>query len=64
VWAVLDAAGGSGAVRANGREHRVPHPGAYLLVDHEHHSTGVLSLELGPGVRCDGVCFTPGLAAD
>jgi hypothetical protein len=64
VWAVLDPGRGAGAVRANGRERPVPHPGAYLLVEREHHSAGVLSLELGPGVRCDGVCFTPGLAAE
>jgi len=58
-WAVLD---GSGAVRANGRELAVEHPGAYLLVAHEHHTAAELQLELGAGVRCDGVCFTPGLA--
>jgi hypothetical protein len=64
VWAVLDPGRGRGGVRANGRELGVPHPGAYLLIEHERHSAGELTLELGPGVRCDGVCFTPGLAAD
>jgi hypothetical protein len=71
VWAVLDPGigrprlrGAGGAVSANGLERRIAHPGAYLLVEHERHSAGALSLELGRGVRCDGVCFTPGLAAD
>jgi hypothetical protein len=67
VWAVLDPVGpgpGHGVVRANGDERCIAHPGAYLLVEHERHSAGLLSLELGPGLRCDGVCFTPGLAAD
>jgi hypothetical protein len=64
VWAVLDPGRRPGAVRANGRELTIAHPGAYLLVEHERHSAGELTLELGPGVRCDGVCFTPGLAAD
>jgi hypothetical protein len=62
VWAVLDpGARRRGAVRANGRELSVEHPGAYPLVEHERHSRGTLALELGRGVRCDGVCFTPGL---
>jgi len=60
VWAVLD---GRGAVRANGREVAVEHPGVYPLVEHERHTRSELALELGRGVRCDGVCFTPGLAA-
>jgi thiol-disulfide isomerase/thioredoxin len=63
-WAVLDPGRRHGSARANGRELTVEHPGAYLLVEHAHHSAGRLELELGPGVRCDGVCFTPGLAAD
>jgi len=61
VWAVLD---GEGVARAFGRELRVEHPGAFLLVEHERHSAGEVTLELGPRVRCDGVCFTPGLLAD
>ena len=63
VWAVLDPhATGSGSVRADGRELAVEHPGAYPLVEHERHTTAELVLEVGSGVRCDGVCFTPGLA--
>ena len=59
-WAVLD---GRGVVRAGGRELAVDHPGAYLLAEHERHRAPELRLEIGRGVRCDGVCFTPGLAA-
>jgi thiol-disulfide isomerase/thioredoxin len=60
VWAVLS---GPGVVRANGRELAVAHPGAYALVEHERHTDGELELELGDGVTCHAVCFTPGLAA-
>jgi hypothetical protein len=63
VWAVLDARPPGGVVRANGRAIRMQHPGAYLLERHDRHAAGELVLELGEGVRCDGVCFTPGLAA-
>jgi len=59
VWAVL---GGEGTVRANGRTIAVEHAGAYPLVEHERHTTGVLDLDVGAGVTCHAVCFTPGLA--
>ena len=59
VWAVLD---GEGAVRANGAEIAVDHPGAYPLIEHERHTEGVLELDIGAGVRCLATCFTPGLA--
>ena len=59
VWAVLS---GSGAVRANGREIAVEHPGAYPLVEHDRHETGVLELEVGAGVTCEATTFTPGVA--
>jgi thiol-disulfide isomerase/thioredoxin len=58
VWAVLD---GAGEVVANGRAIEVTHPGAYELIRHARHTAGRLELELGPGVRCHGVCFIPGL---
>jgi hypothetical protein len=61
VWAVLDPPAGGANAFVNGAELAVPHPGAYLLAEHERHSGGELSLELGAGVRCDGVCFAPGL---
>jgi len=60
-WAVLEPPAGGGAILVNSRELAVPHPGAYLLERHERSSAGELELELGGGVRCDGVCFTPGL---
>ena len=59
VWAVLS---GRGSVSANGRTLTVAHPGAYLLLEHERHTTGVLELDVGDGVTCHAVCFTPGLA--
>ena len=37
-------------------------PGAYPLVEHERHTTAVLTLEIGTGVQCLATCFTPGLA--
>jgi hypothetical protein len=60
VWAVL---AGSGTVSANGRTVTVDHPGCYELIAHERSTDGELALELGPGVHCYAVCFTPGLAA-
>ncbi|MGA9859151.1 MAG: redoxin domain-containing protein [Solirubrobacteraceae bacterium] len=59
VWAVLD---GEGEVTANGRSVSVDHPGAYELISHPRSTAGVLELEVGDGVECFGVCFTPGLA--
>lgn len=61
VWAVLD---GRGRVTAGGRAIDVDGPGAYPLVEHERHTTGVLELELGAGVTCEAVCFTAGLAPE
>ena len=59
VWAVLD---GHGSVSVNGRILSVEHPGAYELLRHEQSTTGHLQIELSDGVRCEAVCFTPGLA--
>jgi len=59
VWGVLD---GRGEVRANGRPVAVEHPGAYVLVEHPLSTEGVLDLDVGPGVECLAVCFSPGLA--
>jgi thiol-disulfide isomerase/thioredoxin len=65
VWAVLepsdDAAAAARFVRANGVEVAVEHPGAYRLIAHEVSTAGELSLEVGEGVICHAVCFTPGL---
>ena len=66
VWAVLERTAPAGAaapvVRANGREIAVEHSGALVLVEHERHSAGELELELGDGVTCHAVQFTPGVA--
>jgi hypothetical protein len=59
VWAVLE---GNGTIVVDGRCVPVDHPGAYELIAHPHSTTGELSLDVGPGVRCHAVCFTPGLA--
>lgn len=58
VWGVLD---GAGTVHVNGAELAISHPGAYQLIEHDHHAKGVLQLEIGPGVRCHATCFTPGV---
>jgi hypothetical protein len=57
VWAVLD---GTGTVRANGVEVAVAGAGAYPLVEHERHTEGELALDVGDGVTCFAVSFTPG----
>jgi hypothetical protein len=59
VWAVLD---GEGTATANGHSITVDHPGCYELISHAHSTAGELQLEVGDGVRCHAVCFTPGLA--
>jgi hypothetical protein len=64
VWAVLEPRAGRarGSFRVNGEDRDVRAPGAVLLVEHRHHCAGELELELAGDVRCDAVCFTPGLA--
>ena len=59
-WAVLE---GAGEVRSNGRASRCASPGCYPLVEHPHHTEGVLELAIGDGVTCHATCFTPGVAA-
>jgi hypothetical protein len=65
VWAVLD---GEGTVRVGGsaaeeaKQFTVMHAGAYPLIEHKRHTAGVVSLEIGAGVRCHATCFTPGVA--
>jgi AhpC/TSA family len=60
VWAVLD---GTGTIEVGGRTVEVDHPGAYELISHPRSTAGVLRLEVGAGVSCHAVCFTPGLAS-
>ena len=57
-WGIFD---GQGAVTVAGRSLAVDHPGAQLLLEHPHHTTGVLDLHVGEGVVCEAVCFTAGL---
>ena len=40
---------------------RRSHSGCFALVEHERRTTGVLELEVGDGVRCHAVQFTPGV---
>ena len=40
----------------------MPEPGAYELIRHEHHTEGVLALEVSHELCVLAVCFTPGLA--
>jgi hypothetical protein len=58
VWAVLD---GRGSVAVDGRVIEVTDPGAYRLIAHPVSTSGELVLEVGDGVDCHAVCFTPGL---
>jgi thiol-disulfide isomerase/thioredoxin len=58
-WAVLS---GSGEVRVGERRFEVAHPGAHALVEHPHHTVGVLDWEHDDSVTCHAVCFTPGVA--
>jgi hypothetical protein len=60
VWAVLD---GSGEVVVNGRALAVAEPGCHPLVEHPHHTAGVLEVEVGAGVTCLATCFTAGVEA-
>jgi thiol-disulfide isomerase/thioredoxin len=65
VWAVLDGAGTvkvNGGEAAGGGEVAVTHPGAYVLLEHARHTSGVLELEIGAGVTCLATCFIPGIA--
>jgi hypothetical protein len=59
VWAVLE---GRGTIAVNGVERPVDFTGAHVLVEHARHEAAVLELEVGDGVTCHAVCFTPGLA--
>lgn len=65
VWVVLDGCGtltANGGKGAGGVTLHVEHPGAYPLIEHERHTTGVLQLEVGEGLRCLATCFTPSVA--
>jgi len=59
-WAVLS---GSGELTVNGRALAIGTPGCYPLVEHPHHTAGVLELSVGDGLECHMTCFTPGVPA-
>ncbi len=59
VWAVT---AGRGELTVGGRAIAVSEPGCQLLVEHPHHTAGVLELGVGEGVECFMTCFTPGVA--
>lgn len=60
VWAVL---AGAGTVAVNGSQTLiVDHPGAYPLIEHDHHTAATLDLAVGDGAKCLATCFTPGIA--
>lgn len=59
VWAVLE---GRGAVAVNGAGLDVADTGCYELISHPRSTTEELELDVGDGLRCQAVCFTPGLA--
>ncbi len=59
VWGVF---AGTGEVVSNGMAMTLTAPGAFQLIWHEHHTSGVLELEVGEGVECLATVFTPGLA--
>jgi thiol-disulfide isomerase/thioredoxin len=58
VWAVLD---GAGELTVNGRVLPIAEPGCHPLLEHPHHTQGVLALEVGEGLTCLATCFTPGV---
>jgi hypothetical protein len=59
VWVVVE---GEGELRANGSAFAVTAPGAIPVLEHPHHTEGVLALEAGPGVTVHATCFSPGVA--
>jgi len=65
VWAVLERtappAAPAPAVRANGVDIAVEHSGCFALIEHARHTEGELELEVGEGVICHAVQFTPGV---
>lgn len=69
VWAVLDGAGTvtvrnqvQGGGDGSASTLFIEQPGAYALVEHQHHTAAVLEMELSEGVQCLATCFTPGVA--
>ena len=67
MWAVLEPTAPPDApapgIRVNGAQIEVAHSGCFALVEHERHTAGELELEIGDGVVCHAVQFTPGVLA-
>jgi hypothetical protein len=61
VWAVLEPRASGAAIAVNGAALAVPHAGCFALVEHAHHTAGVLELAVGDDVTCHAVQFTAGL---
>ncbi len=59
VWGVF---AGSGTITVNDTPLVIDWPGARLLLEHPQHTHATLKLDVGPGVECLGLHFTPGLA--
>lgn len=59
VWAVLD---GAGELTVNGETRTISAPGAYELIRHDRHTSGMLALRPGEELLCLATCFTPGVA--
>lgn len=69
VWAVLDGSGtvtvsatGDESTQAEESTLSIECPGAYKLVQHERHTQGLLTLDVGTSVQCLATCFMPGVA--
>ena len=60
IWAVLS---GSGELTVDARTLAIETPGCHPLVEHPHHTAGVLELSVGAGLECHMTCFTPGVPA-
>jgi hypothetical protein len=60
---VYAVAHGVGTLTANGATVRVDGAGVYPLLEHPHHTEGVLELTAGDGVEIAATCFTPGVSA-
>ncbi len=52
---------GAGELTVDGRRLPVDGPACYPLLEHRHHTEGVLELEVSGGVECVATCFTPGV---
>jgi hypothetical protein len=65
VWAVLDGAGTlavNGSAAEGALMFQIAEPGAYPLIEHDRHTSAVVTIAPSEGLRCLATCFTPGLA--